>query len=800
MGLKIHIHARGRVRTVDVASAVTQAQYLDLMERLMAALSRQGVTTSDDAQPGHPFYGNQYTDVVLGPKPTEAKTKGVKNQVHELLSSGHPFDFEELKGITGAKLNQQLHNAINELKAGKHSAGKLHIEKIGGKYQVVKADGTPAPGIAPGAAKAPDPSPSPTQAEKTAPSPVSEAPSAPPAAVAAANEHGITIPSTPLGKAEADKLYKADLHAALDQAAKNFDDFDPEDDHTGELAQQFEKEQALAWKQAKAKAMAQWATNTSGTLHVPKPVEAFQADIWAVKAAHLGILSNEEILENWKKDTAAAKAKAAATPAAPKAAPPKPTTPVSAALAATPTGGHAIPAPEKIVTDEHQHINADDFHGGKYVKGIADLHDKLHASASANAIANKQHIQEALSKRLKASPHFQAMEAQYAKKNSTTYGGSLSARLISAWAGSSGDHQPISVSAQLSIRDAFKMHPDHVETKAFHYLASHSEDQTHKDSAAALGIDISTPEKLTSYKEGMKDFALAQYHETQDHLAKMGVKELYLIRGMRPSKDTPMNPNSGAKHVKVRLQPASSFSTKHSIAQSNFGGGGNVFAVKVPASQVIGSFCSGYGCTSESEVVVLAHPDMHAFQVGSNVATSPTALATAVKTAHPATSGAAASTKAPTKLKAPGPFKMAVPAAPKGINSGYKDLLQNAAKSGDPETFKQAYYSVMGASANVPKSKAYAQQLKAAFEQQHTDWTSAVASHQEKTKGVSLATPSSSPPQKNAYYYKKLKEKILGHPMHSEITYGALKKAGYTNEKVLEQYEKMHTNTYGAPP
>lgn len=341
------------------------------------------------------------------------------------------------------------------------------------------------------------------------------------------------------------------------------------------------------------------------------------------------------------------------------------------------------------------------------------------------------------------------------------------------------------------------MAPEHVETKAFHYLESHSEDQTHKDSAAALGIDVSTPQKLASYKEGMKDFALAQYHETQDHLAKLGVKELFLIRGMHVGHN-----HSDPKHVKVKLQPASSFSTKHTIASHSFGTGGSVFAVKVPASQVIGSFCSGYGCTSESEVVVLNHPDMHAFQTKSSVASSQTALVSAVTTAHPTTSQASKSTSpgSTKNIKGPGAFKPEIKADPTGASSKWVKKLKEAAQSGNLKAMDDVIYEIHNQPTKMPNTKKFAEALKAEVIPQHAAWQAKVQEHQTMTQGVSMATPSKNPPQKNAYYYKKLKEKVLGHPMHSEITYSALKKAGYTNEKVLEQYEKMHTNTYGAPP
>jgi hypothetical protein len=76
--------------------------------------------------------------------------------------------------------------------------------------------------------------------------------------------------------------------------------------------------------------------------------------------------------------------------------------------------------------------------------------------------------------------------------------------------------------------------------------------------------------------------------------------------------------SSTAKIGKLKLQPASSFSTNLATA-SGFSGGHSVFFAKVPASQVLSSYITGFGCTGEHEVVVLAHPDMTAVHVQHNL-------------------------------------------------------------------------------------------------------------------------------------------------------------------------------------
>jgi len=102
---------------------------------------------------------------------------------------------------------------------------------------------------------------------------------------------------------------------------------------------------------------------------------------------------------------------------------------------------------------------------------------------------------------------------------------------------------------------------------------------------------------------------MAQYDHTQADLKARGIKELCLYRGM--NEPAPAAPEA----VGVTLQPASSFTTNPRVANAFSSQGNSIFMVRVPASQVLGSFLTGFGCTHEEEFVVLAHDKVKAVQL-----------------------------------------------------------------------------------------------------------------------------------------------------------------------------------------
>lgn len=743
----------------------------------------EGKKTKDDAPVGHPFYGNQYTEGLHTPKPKEAKSKVAKHAVHELLSSGHPFHIDELAEITGHQNKTSLASWISMFKNDKTAGpkGKLDIVKVGPHtYQVVKkADGQPAP-----AAPMPDPVPDldllnekqPQQSAQIDPgsTPAAEPTSSPSPAPAvdpgakdpklesshpenygtqaAHYKHPpIVKPDAPMSKSEADKIYEAQQQHQI-QTIQNLGKYlknggiDP-----ATAPDQLYGHVTKAFKTAKSAAMAQWATNTKGVLFEPKPSEVFPADTQLMKDLAVSTTPEEAkaALAKWKQATHEAKLQKAAAAAQPPVAPPTPA-PAAAPIPASTAPSFAVP--DVLVPEGHQHVDTSDWEpassgsSSKFTKGMLAAYNALNAVSTGSAQDNKKLVTQALNKRLAGSAHFQHLQKQYQQMHGLqgVHKGSLASRLVQQWAHSSGDHHAGSVAAQLAVRDVFKMDPDKVETKAFHYLQNNTEEETWHHAAQELGIKTDTPEALESFKAGMRDFALAQYHETQEFFKSKGMTHLYLTRGMRMGQ--PGEGSQPARKVKLKLQPASSFTVNHATAKS-FSSGFSLFFVKVPVEQVMGSYMTGFGCTGEHEVVVLAHESLEAVQVGAGNAgsmsamdshvntlktkyggipggaTSPKAIAgsgaahASGQTASPAPS---ASKKSYISSPTPPTLKIKVPPKPVGASGVYATQIKKALANGYLEVFEGIVEKVNMTAplpTQLPKTKEFIQAAQKAIQE-----------------------------------------------------------------------------------
>lgn len=721
----------GRVRVHDADP------FGELAERLLKILAAQGQTTQDDAQPGHPFYGNQYVEVA-GQHVEVPKSGGTKAKVHELLSKGHKFTFEELSNVLGNPPEKALKNALSELKNPKWAGpkGALDIVKgADGKFHVVKQDGTPAaaaPTTAleePAAPAAPIAAPAAPESDpftnfkldEPVPGEVAKAAAkAPEPEPAPAVHPGISLPAPhkaqPAGnsakpKVQADKDYNAALMTSLGEAqaaAKT-------------MPASAAKDIALTFKQKKANAMAQWSADTSMNASAAKQQEVFKADLKLVDNLAQGMDLNAAFVQ-WKNDTAAEKmgtldkpAPPPSTPSAPKPAPaskPLPSTltiknPHEPALPAVPAHGAYVPHDHKGVSAEDFAIKSGSVAATAFGSKMSSLKEKLYADHQ-DSVKNKQGVQQRLEKRLQDSPHWGWMS----KEHKSSYG-SLAATLISSWASSSGDSHPLSVSQQLAVQEVFGMGNHEVEKGSLHTLAQngHDADAVHRLAALNLNLNVSTPERFASFKSGLHDFIRAQYHETQDHFKQMGISEVHLVRGMSVSG---ASAHAQAKEVKLKLQPASSFSTNYSTAKG-FAKGQSLFLVKVPASQVLGSFVTGFGCTNEHEVVVLAHPETKAVHIGyANAGTMSEAAINISKTLGSGT--------APTTSGKPPKFKYVPPLKPKGINATWAKNIKEAAMTHEPDKVKALIAQMEESGLKLPKSKAYAQQV-------HQDLIKSLAAH-----------------------------------------------------------------------
>lgn len=368
----------------------------------------------------------------------------------------------------------------------------------------------------------------------------------------------------------------------------------------------------LTFKQERANAMAEWKANVSGLEIKAVPQQLYHADklLWENLAA-----GNDwqEAFSQWKGDTA--KEKTGNLEGSPNYKKPAEVQPAPKATVTA----HTSPLPElkgkNVLSSGYKQVNGKMFDGTEFKKGFSATNTTFASSLSPGDA--KKAVETALHGRLQSSKAYLAVSAEYEARTKQT----LARRFVSNWASSSGGHCAESNAMQLAIADAFGMSTEHVEKSALKVLGEHGEDGVFKQAAK----DIQFKGDPAVLKEAMRDFAKAQYDHTQAELKHRGVTDVYLARGMNVG-----GYSDNAKLVELKLQPASSFSTSYKTA-SGFGHHGSLFLVKVPASSVLGSFNTGFGCLNEKEVVVLASPGMRAVQLGKSKASGITEAVTHVK-------------------------------------------------------------------------------------------------------------------------------------------------------------------------
>jgi uncharacterized protein with HEPN domain len=169
--------------------------------------------------------------------------------------------------------------------------------------------------------------------------------------------------------------------------------------------------------------------------------------------------------------------------------------------------------------------------------------------------------------------------------------------VIAEWATTSGDTRPIAIAMQVSAKEEFGL----AEASLSHF------DQ------AALNQAL---EIVGEDGKALRAFLRAQYDETQAWLGAQGIEEVTLYRGAGVSADVVSSVASeGGKAItEATLQPISSFSCQAETARdfaatSRVVDRAVVMAERVPASRIVGTCQTGYGCKAEGEFIVLGSVD-----------------------------------------------------------------------------------------------------------------------------------------------------------------------------------------------
>jgi len=280
-------------------------------------------------------------------------------------------------------------------------------------------------------------------------------------------------------------------------------------------------------------------------------------------------------------------------------------------------------APREVAPADHQSLDYGDFSSPAKRTAIkaeqratkeAMQADMTPPPGTTPAVHNKQMIEHHLGKLLKGSAEFQALT------DHSPIGHAIVRTLIATWAGSSGDHNSLSCAMQLATKDAFGMKAEDLEMMQLSATHGRHEDEVYKDAALILGVNAAKlgtlPGGLDTVKTAMRHFIAAQHEHTQAYFKKHKITHVVVARGMK-------KPGPAERTIsKIKLQPASSFSTSIATAKAFAGTSGMVMMARVPVSQVLGSFRSGFGCTSENELVLLNHPQTRVVHLKSSKVTA----------------------------------------------------------------------------------------------------------------------------------------------------------------------------------
>lgn len=220
----------------------------------------------------------------------------------------------------------------------------------------------------------------------------------------------------------------------------------------------------------------------------------------------------------------------------------------------------------------------------------------------------KRAIASKLANRLQQNPAFAKLAKFLADERFIASADDLqeaTSALVSQWAITSGDKDPLSIALQLAAKDHFQLKN----------VAIWWDDAAQKIAQAKWGV----------YQPGLKAFLQAQYEETQAWFKTQKIREVPIYRGVRwsetamPQAMKDQFQESVPTRLKVQSQPLASFTvdstTASAFAQGEMSGLGGrnpyrlVVGGKMPVDRILSTAQTGFGAKGEGEIVVLGNTE-----------------------------------------------------------------------------------------------------------------------------------------------------------------------------------------------
>jgi hypothetical protein len=185
--------------------------------------------------------------------------------------------------------------------------------------------------------------------------------------------------------------------------------------------------------------------------------------------------------------------------------------------------------------------------------------------------------------------------------------------LVGLWNATASGVHPLAYALQIAVAQEFGLKDRY---KALLEALRHLEGLKIVDGTDTSNISKEVAFLYNTLKPILHAFIRAVYQETQDFLAKTGLKRIRLVRGVSmPAKEAMGLPKGRLQLIEAPFFPASSWSLDYDTAETfkgyasgMYGGVGVIYFIEIPKSAfpcILSTALTGFGCYDQMEFVLM---------------------------------------------------------------------------------------------------------------------------------------------------------------------------------------------------